>query len=660
MERHANKTNVLETVKVPLQRTTKTGRTIFAYLRRSTSKVEQSESLIQQEDGIFSIVKKLWLEKEEIRYFAETYSGFENKRRKKWGEMINEIDKLKEPCIILARDISRLSRNPTDSQWIMDRLYWDNKHKIKIDKIYTLDYENIKEWNRSTDKDEVHKVLSAWYYDSLDTRRKSIGGILLKLENWEFPYKAPKGLESFMQWTKRVLRQNDKMPFVRKAFEMKVEWITHKEISKYLKKYWEIKLSDRELTDRLFKNTMYIWEYTEKTTWLHYPQENTKPFLFAEWVPPIKRDLWEKVQRTFGRKNSQYWELQEWDILAEKLRTESWKRMSKYLAKWKYPNYKNTIDKINISEWKILEDFVWHIRNYIQISYEKIIKIILDRQNEARQALEWIKEWDSLKSLIVFENVKFNWGKINIWDTNISLDWIHTRGKVTNCYIDSEGDLNFELCIPEWNELIKDKNEQKRALEIANIALSFFIEKDFSIKNTSFQNEKNEQIKKLEMEKWVFEEKKKNYRRNAVLAGFTKEEIEMESKDMDLSIKIIEEKIAEFSENTDMEKYLQRLPEVLLKTFELTSNALYEKEIKGIKDDIIKLVELTTFELTINNEKELKIKLFEVLDRLISSDNYVVEVLTGSNLRTFIENYDRVAEKYNFIDESNIREINSW
>ena len=59
MERHANKTNVLETIKVPLQRTTKTGRTIFAYLRRSTSKIEQSESLIQQEDGIFSIVKKL-------------------------------------------------------------------------------------------------------------------------------------------------------------------------------------------------------------------------------------------------------------------------------------------------------------------------------------------------------------------------------------------------------------------------------------------------------------------------------------------------------------------------------------------------------------------------------------------------------------------------
>ena len=50
MERHANEKNVLETVKVPLQKTTKAGRTIFAYMRRSTTKAEQSSSLPQQEE----------------------------------------------------------------------------------------------------------------------------------------------------------------------------------------------------------------------------------------------------------------------------------------------------------------------------------------------------------------------------------------------------------------------------------------------------------------------------------------------------------------------------------------------------------------------------------------------------------------------------------
>ncbi len=626
MERHANKTNVLETIKVPLQRTTKTGRTIFAYLRRSTSKIEQSESLIQQEDGIFSIVKKLWLEKQEIRYFAETYSGFENKRRKKWGEMMSEIDKLKEPCIILARDISRLSRNPTDSQWIMDRLYGDNKHKIKIDKIYTLDYENIKEWNKSTDKDEVHKVLSAWYYDSLDTRRKSIGGILLKLENWEFPYKAPKGLESFMQWTKRVLRQNDKMPFVRKAFEMKVEWITHKEISKYLKKYWEIKLSDRELTDRLFKNTMYIGEYTEKTTWLHYPQSNTKPFLFAEWVPPIKRDLWEKVQRTFGRKNSQYWELQEWDILVEKLRTESWKRMSKYLAKWKYPNYKNTIDKINISENFILSSFIESIKvvlSNLAVNTKKDIDSIdiqqLNRANIKRISFaEWIgdikKRWLTESDFTREEIISI--GR-KIYETNrINL---HIENGKTEPFMSLEELENHPPLI------ISDE----AYMELALLDVSFAIEQDFWEKIKDIQTQKNHQIDKLKKQKQEIQDINVGATKLLIKWVITEDIYNQTIKNTEKDIQLINDKINEYSEDTEIEKYLGRLFDILRETVELGTNAIQERNIGDMKDDLMKLLEITTVELTVNNKKELKVKLFEVLDRFNSSESSIVEAPSG-------------------------------
>lgn len=59
MERHANKTNVIETIKVPLQKTTKSGRTIFAYMRRSTTKKEQASSLPQQEEMIEYIANEL-------------------------------------------------------------------------------------------------------------------------------------------------------------------------------------------------------------------------------------------------------------------------------------------------------------------------------------------------------------------------------------------------------------------------------------------------------------------------------------------------------------------------------------------------------------------------------------------------------------------------
>lgn len=48
------------------------------------------------------------------------------------------------------------------------------------------------------------------------------------------------------------------MTFVRRAFEMKTEGKTHKEISKYLMSQAQIRLSDRELTDRLFRNPIYI------------------------------------------------------------------------------------------------------------------------------------------------------------------------------------------------------------------------------------------------------------------------------------------------------------------------------------------------------------------------------------------------------------------
>ncbi len=45
--------------------------------------------------------------------------------------------------------------------------------------------------------------------------------------------------------------QNDKMPIVRKAFEMKMAGTTHKKISKYLKENG-IKIGERELTERYF------------------------------------------------------------------------------------------------------------------------------------------------------------------------------------------------------------------------------------------------------------------------------------------------------------------------------------------------------------------------------------------------------------------------
>ena len=111
--------------------------------------------------------------------------------------------------------------------------------------------------------------------------------------------------------------------------------------------------------------------------------------------------------------------------------------------------------------------------------------------------------------------------------------------------------------------------------------------------------------------------------------GYSKEEINETTNDMENSIKLIDEQINEFLQGTDMEQYLERLPEILLKTFELTSNAISKGKTHDNKDDLLKLIEITTFELTVSNKKELKVKLFEVLDKLISSDNCILEAPSG-------------------------------
>ena len=78
----------------------------------------------------------------------------------------------------------------------------------------------------------------------------------------------------------------------------------------------------------------------------------------------------------------------------------------------------------------------------------------------------------------------------------------------------------------------------------------------------------------------------------------------------------IDKDILDLSEATDIESFFRRLPGVLSKTFELSSKVLHNKEIETMKEDIYKLIEITTFELSIDTQKELHIKLFEVLELL--------------------------------------------
>ena len=82
----------------------------------------------------------------------------------------------------------------------------------------------------------------------------------------------------------------------------------------------------------------------------------------------------------------------------------------------------------------------------------------------------------------------------------------------------------------------------------------------------------------------------------------------------------IDKDISELSEATDIDQFFKRLPEVLSKTFELSSRVLHSEEIETMKGDIYKLIEITTFELSIDTQKELQIKLFPALEELINTE----------------------------------------
>lgn len=631
---------------------------IFAYLRRSTPKEEQRESLIQQEDGINSIVKKLGLGKEEIYYFAETFSGFENKKRKEWGKMLEQIDKLKTPCIILCRDISRLSRNPTDSQKIMDRVYWDNlfKKKEKILKIYSLDYDRIKEWDKNTDKEEMHKALSASYYDSLDTRRKSIGGILLKLESGEFPYHAPRGLEHIIVKWKKVLSQNDKMPFVRHAFEMKVERKGHKVIAKYLKQFWGIKIGEKELTVRYFTNTVYIGEYMEKTTGQVFGN-----LLFAEWKPPISITLWDKVQKSLSKRGRIYRNESEKDIFEERgciewggLLARDIKKKQTKKGESTYTYYKNTKARVNIAQERILEMFKGELEKVI---YKWSTPYILQELNFLKSSANKNQHVD----LVNQEVYKFQkWfphisqmGKLS----KVMLYSFFEKVQKTSEERKQEAEGLYDKFITdslaklfvEHPEFEKDRDiyekgmdaikyfslkeslaEEENIIESSNDFLKTFFSLSPNIRESEeMRKAQKGEILKLEEQKKDLEEERKQYRKKAVLVGMSAEEIEDVSKEIDRSIRIIQEEIQNLWENTDMEDFLERLPKILSEIVELSSEALITEEKEKKKENIIKLFEITVSNFSVSNKKELKIKLFEVLDTLVNGDNVGMETPSG-------------------------------
>jgi DNA invertase Pin-like site-specific DNA recombinase len=97
---------------------------IFAYLRQSTVN-KQEVSIENQYDDISDICEREGYILKDILDYKEKRSGWERgnkKPRKEFTRMLADIDKLKTPCILLARNSSRLARNMEDGMEIIYRI----------------------------------------------------------------------------------------------------------------------------------------------------------------------------------------------------------------------------------------------------------------------------------------------------------------------------------------------------------------------------------------------------------------------------------------------------------------------------------------------------------------------------------------------------------
>lgn len=475
MERHASKNNAPETIKVPLQYSND-WKTVFAYLRRSTTKKEQASSLSQQEDGIWILANSLRIPLESIVCYSESKSAYEDRTRAEWKKMLIDIDKLKVPCTILCRDTSRLSRNPEDNWNIRTRLFgkrWQ-KDKPKIENIYFLSETLVTQnWNMLSDREDVETVLHNNYMESLRTGKKSATGVLLKLNNKELPYASPKGVfrvtksneeiykKNLHEWEETILIQNEKMPFIKRVFEMKVEWNTAKEISKYLKQYGKINIVPRKIVETIIQNTIYKWEYTHKQTGEVFTLN------FKEWQPPIDRMLWDRANALIGKRGNGFWLGQEDHIAKGKLKYETWKSLYMYKAKGKYNAYQTEIQgengerkTIGVMESVIVKGFLAEVVPKIKSAY-----YILSHWVDSRNAMAQLENMTDNEKVERVKYVNDCYGTLyqRTWMESANIifknfdDLLNHLRQLQNSVID----MSFELGMSDI-----DMNRIGRALDI--------------------------------------------------------------------------------------------------------------------------------------------------------------------------------------------------
>lgn len=572
---------------------------VLTYIRRSTAN-KQELSIQRQEDAAQETIIWNGFNPEEVNYFIESKSAYNGvkivnwepvRRRTEFTRMLKEIDKSKDPVILLTYEDSRLSRNDIDTQEILDRLFWE--YDKKKQKIYKIVFNGWEEWTSESNKWDIKQRLLDRYKESLKTWERSSKASLREMRKWRYLYTPPRWINRLKKWEDE-LTTNEDIPYIIKAWEMRAKGKSKILINQYLKNYWIVLNVSFE---QFFQNSIYAGY------WLDPETGEMIRMKFKWWRPPISLELFQDVQKTLIKNTgikavSKYWDKQLWDPIANLLKWEidNKKAFSVEFPKWKYRSYKsNAYTKFNKSEIKILKDFIEQTAHTLKKMTDKIlILFILKRgveDSEFRNNIQIIlKECEWMNPEQESQYFIDKLGKVILENKIVDLLFEELRNK--NPYY--ENDLSEMIRI--YFEEVAKKNKQLDT------------------------RERDSLIEKLQKQIKTKEDSKKEVLKNALKQWFTAEIANDVINDIDAEIRDAESQINLLWQSTEMEEFIERLPKILVKIFELASRAIPVKEIEDIKWELVKLIELITFELSVTTKKELKVKLFEGLENVLNGN----------------------------------------
>ncbi len=661
----------------PLQSKTKSWKTLFvdmpnfnkklyfSYIRMSTGKQTQEDSPERQRDYLRLYTKKLGIDyaKEVIEFKDPWKSGFNVKvidgkavwtKRREFARMWEYIQACKVPCEVFVYDISRYSRHDQIGvQELSIALWLEWKEHQKIEKFHIAESEEV--YSINTTGSKISWDIRSKMQESEGKRRKSNTNITIWTDKRILPKMVASKLsstkvfewviENGIEWVRKWVN----FGHIEHAIDMRIEGRTIQEIHDYLTRngvnygIWNLKAS-------IFSNEVLIGIYCPKK-WKNKGEITELQFL--DCVTPISLEKWGKLQKTMKNRAPYRTKQLDWAFLRPVIHIM--RLVGGEEIGWNFRFYSK-------NKWK---EKYWYIRyrkghkTHVEISLLEILREFIKQQggalfdifyNISRKAFE-----DCVKDTRIYElgyiSKESFWNKedaeelfkeklVSIFSsTNFWKRW--TLEKLYSLPItDTMREIaDYQECLSNVYKETRNTVVKREMEELGDVENLFFdwnravfgdnILKGYLLKNISGDDKVTIESSKALIEHLQNEISKKEDEINGVndriIDGTISKELiwrANEKKDtLNQEIIDIQKRIESLIHSSDIEKYIDRMPNIIRKIGELTAKPFTEKDFNKNFPEIVKLIDITCGELTLTKEKALKIGLYEVLERFRDIDN---------------------------------------